>query len=274
MQEIRIVLVEPKEAGNVGAAARAMRNAGLTDLVVVRPRYGRDDEMWRLGVKAESILAAMRVAGSIDEALDGATGVAGTTDHPVPDRDRIVTPRALAAHLPELGPRVALLFGREDEGLRREELERCRYVSRIPANVEQPVLNLAQAVLVHLYEIRLAGGTAPPSPAHLPSAEEERRRLLEHARRWLDGIDYKEPFQRERVYRLFRGLLASNPLRPRDLSVLHTIVRWAELGRRFPARGPSEDSGPLQAELHREPDQDESSQEFGAAADPRADPPP
>jgi len=243
VQEIRIVLVEPKEAGNVGAAARAMRNAGVTDLVVVRPRYGRDDEMWRLGVHAESILEAMRVAGTIDEALDGATGVVGTTDHPVPDRDRIVTPRALAARLPELGRRVALLFGREDEGLRREELERCRYVSRIPASVEQPVLNLAQAVLIHLYEIRMASetriadGSAPPSPMQLPASEADRSRLFDHARRWIEDLDYKDPGQRERLLRLIGCLLASNPLRRRDLGVLHTIIRWAELGRRFPRGG-------------------------------------
>ena len=160
------VLVEPKEEGNVGAAARAVKNMGLGGLRLVRPP--------RLGVQARrmawrslDVLARTKCFTSLSEALADCVRAVGFTARP----QRTVTGiQALPAIAPGIldhaaRGRVALVFGPEHRGLSRDELSCCQDVARIPGSPRQPSLNLAQAVIVVGYELLVAQVGLRPAPA-------------------------------------------------------------------------------------------------------------
>jgi len=157
-RHIRLVLVGTTHPGNIGAVARAMKNMGLTELYLVNPKeYPSERAEWRAS-NAQDVLQRARVVATLDEALEGCGLVVGTSA-----RDRripwpLFNPRACgervvgeAVHHP-----VALVFGREDRGLTNDELQRCHYHVHIPANPEYSSLNLAMAVQVICYELRMA----------------------------------------------------------------------------------------------------------------------
>lgn len=157
-KNIRIVLVHTTHPGNIGAVARAMKNMGLSELYLVTPKeYPSERAEWRAS-NAQDVLSQATVVSTIDEALVGCGLVIGTSA-----RDRripwpLFNPRecgqravAEAATHP-----VAILFGREDRGLTNEELQKCHYHVHIPANDEYSSLNMAMAVQVICYEIRMA----------------------------------------------------------------------------------------------------------------------
>ncbi len=157
MASIRIVLVELRHEGNIGAVARAMRNFGLADLVLVRP-CPIGDEARKRAMGGLPVLESARVVGTLDEALQEADVVVGTSGIDTWSEKRFlrisVTPRELRGRLDGVEGTVALLFGREDFGLRTEELARCDLLVTIPASPEYPILNVSHAAVVLLYELR------------------------------------------------------------------------------------------------------------------------
>jgi TrmH family RNA methyltransferase len=166
---IVVVLVEPKEDGNVGAAARAIKNTGLGGLRMVRaPQIGVQAR--RMAWRSLDVLARARAFASLPEALADCVRAVGFTARP----QRVVSGiRALPTAAPTIlghaaQGRVALVFGPEDRGLSREELGRCQDVVRIPSSPKQPSLNLAQAVLLVGYELLVAGRTLRPAPTKGP----------------------------------------------------------------------------------------------------------
>jgi tRNA/rRNA methyltransferase len=165
----RVVLVSPKHPGNVGAAARAMKNFGLAELWLVAPRCQVDREARALAAHAGDVLDAVRVVDTLDEALADRTLVVGTS----------ARERASKLHAPEgpetalaalRGERGALLFGPEDTGLDNVALDRCQRIVTLPT-AAYASLNLAQAVVVLAYlwhrdQLALsAGGGARSAPA-------------------------------------------------------------------------------------------------------------
>lgn len=155
---IRIVLVETTHPGNIGGVARAMKNMGLSGLYLVNPReYPSDKAQWRAS-NARDTLGSARVVSTLDEAISGCGLVVGTSA-----RDRripwpVFDPRQCgerAVREASIHP-VALVFGREDRGLTNEELHKCHYHVHIPTNPEYSSLNLAAAVQVLCYELRMA----------------------------------------------------------------------------------------------------------------------
>jgi tRNA (cytidine32/uridine32-2'-O)-methyltransferase len=157
LERIRIVMVEPSHPGNIGAAARAMKTMGLGDLRLVSPREFPSAEASARASGAADVLAEAQVCDSLDEAIADATLVAGTSAR----RRRIPWPRLTARQFSaELtrqpdDTRVALLFGREDRGLTNEELHRCHWHVSLPTNPEYGVLNVAAAIQLFAYELRL-----------------------------------------------------------------------------------------------------------------------
>ncbi|MEM9620446.1 MAG: RNA methyltransferase [Pseudomonadota bacterium] len=152
---IRIVLVEPSHPGNIGGAARAMKTMGLQELVLVNPKRFPDPQAdWR-AAGALDVLDAARVVDSVDEAIADCHWVVGTSTRtrriPWPVTDARGTAEQIHAQPAE--SRVAILFGREDNGLTNEELQRCNHHLQIPAAPAYSSLNLAMAVQVVCYEI-------------------------------------------------------------------------------------------------------------------------
>jgi tRNA (cytidine32/uridine32-2'-O)-methyltransferase len=162
---IRIVLVDTSHPGNIGAAARAMKNMLLDDLVLVRPRSFPDPEALARAAGADDVLERARVVQSLDEALTDCAVVIGTTARPREHRWDVIdvheaAPRLLAAEQSAFGqgPVAAVLFGSERFGLTNEELLRCNWLTRIPANPQYESLNVAMAVQIVCYELFKAGG--------------------------------------------------------------------------------------------------------------------
>ena len=156
------MLVDTSHPGNIGASARAMKNMGLDTLVLVRPLAPTDREAVARASGAADVLASARVAGSVGEAVGDCGLVLGTTARTRSARFRVLGAREAAAELVAASASrpAAVLFGGERNGLANEELERCQALLRIPSDARYESLNLAQAVQVVCYEIRMAGAGA------------------------------------------------------------------------------------------------------------------
>src|SRR5262249_43513296 len=174
-------LVRPQIAANVGAVARAMRNFGLTDLVLVEPAADPNDrEARRLATHGESILDRAKRVSEFGEAVAPCGALPATSARPgglfraqtVGWPEQIMPAVVTAAGQ---GP-VALVFGTESSGLTNEEVSRCHYLIHIPADADYPALNLAQSVVICLYELRRAciqgerRGVSPTCPESPPVA--------------------------------------------------------------------------------------------------------
>jgi TrmH family RNA methyltransferase len=167
MVPVRLVLLRPRNADNLGAIARAMKNFGLTDWVVVspNPRLLEVPGLNRLAVKAGDLLESVRQVDSLDAAVEGCTWVVGTTMRRIEGKQRL-SPRDVATEAQARGGTLALVFGDERSGMSNEDLARCHTLSFIPATEAQPSLNLAQAVVVYAWELFSAQpSSAPPPPA-------------------------------------------------------------------------------------------------------------
>jgi len=158
MNKIRIVLVNTTHPGNIGAAARAMKNMGLSRLYLVSPLTFPDAEATARASGADDLLANAVVCNTLEEALSGTTMVVGLSarerhlNWPVLD----VRDSAVQAISESVEGEVALIFGRERTGLLNDELDLCHYLVHIPTNPEFSSLNVAAAVQLMSYELRMA----------------------------------------------------------------------------------------------------------------------
>ena len=172
MIPIRLVFLRPRNADNLGAIARAMKNFGLTDWAVVspNPQLLEAPGMNRLAVKSGELLETVRRVETLSEAVADCTWVVGTTMRQLDGRRRLL-PEEVAHEALERGERFALVFGDERSGLTNEDLVQCHALSLISTADEQPSLNLSQAVVVYAHALfnaereRLASGKVAPSPA-------------------------------------------------------------------------------------------------------------
>lgn len=158
LQNIRIVLVETSHTGNMGSVARAMKTMGLTNLWLVNPLVKPDSQAIALAAGASDVIGNAQIVDTLDEALAGCSLVVGTSARSRTLPWPMLDPRecglksvAEGEHAP-----VALVFGRERVGLTNDELQKCHYHVAIAANPEYSSLNLAMAVQVIAYEVRMA----------------------------------------------------------------------------------------------------------------------
>jgi tRNA (cytidine32/uridine32-2'-O)-methyltransferase len=155
LSRIRVVLVEPSHPGNIGGAARALKTMGLTRLAVVNPKRFPDPQaQWR-AAGAQDVLESVTVCDSLDAAIADCHWVVGTSTRSRRIPWPVKSAEAVAADIlaQPAGSEVAILFGRETNGLSNDELQRCHCHLQIPANPQYPSLNLAMAVQVVCYEL-------------------------------------------------------------------------------------------------------------------------
>lgn len=241
--ELRVVLVRSKSSANVGAAARAMKNFGLHELVLVAPRCEVDREARALASHAGDVLDASRVVATLDDALVGTTWAVATTARErasgaVPD----LTPDEGLATLPAHGG--ALVFGPEDHGLSNQELDRCGVAIRIPTAAYASI-NLAQAVnlLAHRwFERRRAEApqVAVPEAAEREQMEAMYAQLLSL---W-HLIGFTDEIREEATLRMFRSIFDRARLDRRELAALRGL--WAQAAwaaEREPHRLPRRSGG-------------------------------
>ena len=234
---VDVVLVRPSRPANVAAACRAMKNMGLGRLCLVEPPADlAAPEARALAYGAWDVLDGARVSPGLREAVAGATLVVGTSGRPLPGA---WSPRQLA----EEGSgragagRTALVFGPEASGLRNDELALCHAHVHIPSDPAHPSLNLAQAVLVLAYEIRMAALSGAPQPPGPPGPERatsaEIEAALDDLARALLAIGYLNPDNPGKILAELRGLLARAGATPREASLVRGMARqilWAAGG--------------------------------------------
>ncbi|MEM0232940.1 MAG: RNA methyltransferase [Candidatus Nezhaarchaeales archaeon] len=155
MPHFRVVLVEPLYEVNIGLTCRVMKNFGLKDLCLVRPRTSISDISRIYAVKASDILDSAVIVDSLEEAVKGFDLKVGTTGKLAGPRNviRSVVPPWHLQELVSYEGKVALIFGREDIGLTNEELSLCDIVVHIPTSDEYPIMNVTHAITVVLYEL-------------------------------------------------------------------------------------------------------------------------
>lgn len=206
MPHVRVVLIEPKSEGNVGAVARAMRNFDVSDLVLVRPCPIGDDARKR-AMHGLRILETARILPSFEKAVKDADLIVGTSGIETKSEKRFarisVTPRDLAQRVALLDGTVALLFGREDFGLFEEELMQCDLLVTIPASGEYSVLNISHATAVLLYELFAANATKKGSRQ---ASGVEKEKLHEAFANLLEAT-YYPTHKRARTKIMFRRLM-------------------------------------------------------------------
>lgn len=158
LKNIRIVLIETSHSGNIGSTARAMKTMGLTDLVLVAPKQGIDDQAIALAAGAEDVVKSAVVVNTFSEAVADCSLVIGTSARLRHLQNSLIEPRECGekAIRHAINGKVAIVFGRERVGLTNEELLKCHYHVTIPANPGYASLNLAMAVQLISYEIRMA----------------------------------------------------------------------------------------------------------------------
>lgn len=253
---LRIVLVDTSHPGNIGAAARAMKNMGITELVLVTPQQFPHPEADARASGADDVLAAARVVATLDAALADCVLAIATTARTRHLSAPVLEPRAVAEHavatLAE-GP-VALVFGRERTGLTNAEIDRCNLLAHIPTNPEYSSLNLAAAVQVMCYEARLAwraqqaeadaaaSGSARAEPL---ATAEELEALYAHYASALIHIGFLDPDKPRHLMRRLRCLYHRAALQRNEVALLRGILSAVEerkqpgskCGPRPPRRG-------------------------------------
>jgi len=169
---LRLVLLRPRNAENLGAAARAMKNCGLAEWTWVTPVVEDFTPARRLAVHAEDVLEGAGRADTLEAAVSDCVWVVGTSSRKVVGKRRL-SARETAQELVARGAqgKVALVFGDERSGMTNAEVERCHDLSAVPTDPSQPSINLAQAVLLYSYEVRMAAlAAAAPAAAPLAAA--------------------------------------------------------------------------------------------------------
>jgi tRNA (cytidine32/uridine32-2'-O)-methyltransferase len=237
---IRIVLVAPSHPGNIGAVARAMKNMGLSELVLVRPKSFPDPEATARASGADDVLGSARVVASLQEGLEGCGFVAATTSRERDQYFRVADVREAAARILEQSQRspAAVIFGAERTGLTNEELETAHLLIRIPANEAYPSLNLAMAVQLVSYELyRARGAHVPPGePGAAPLASAlQMQRLFEHLAQVLEEIDFRDRTQSgTHLMSRIRRFLQRAELDANEVNILRGILTAVQ-NRRRPA---------------------------------------
>jgi TrmH family RNA methyltransferase len=241
--DIRIVLVAPSHPGNIGAAARAMKNMALSQLVLVSPRQFPHPEAAARAAGADDVLAQARVVASLREALSGCGFVAATTSRERDQYFRVVDARAAAARIVSEARRspAAVVFGAERTGLTNEELEAAHLLIRIPANDAYPSLNLAMAVQLLAYEL-LCAREAAPAPAAPPAAplasREELQGLYAHFAQVLEEIDFRDrTASGTHLMSRIRRLLQRAELDQNEVHILRGILTAVQGRRRHAGEG-------------------------------------
>ncbi|MBL8376233.1 MAG: RNA methyltransferase [Burkholderiales bacterium] len=229
---VRFVLVGTSHPGNVGSAARAIKTMGFTRLALAARRCEPGEVARSLASGADDVLAARAEHASLAEALTDCVFCVAATARPreisAPVHDARSAALALAAAAAH-GP-VALVFGNETSGLANEEVRLCNAVAHIPANPAYSSLNLAAAVQVFAYEMRMALDCAIPQPAgdhDAPATRAEVEGLISQAERVLAAIGFFDPANPKRLLPRLRRLAARSRLEREEINILRGMLAHA-----------------------------------------------
>ncbi len=230
MTEFSVVLISTKYTGNMGAIARVMKNFGIRDLILVKPPDIDDDAIAR-SMHASDILLGARKYDTLEGALSDHDMVVGTSGIGTVKEKHFLRhsedPEYFASDILDYDGKVAIIFGREDIGLKNEELRSCDRLITIPTSDEYPIMNLSHAVSVILYELFKVTEVTDAEETFEVLREENRERLFELFSRILMHAKYPE-HKRERTEIMFRRVLGRAKLKRREYHRLMGVFSYIE----------------------------------------------
>ncbi len=239
LENIRVVLVCTSHPGNIGGAARAMKNMGLSRLVLVDPADFPSPEASARASGADDVLAGAQVVATLEEALVGCTLVVGTSARSRSLPWPMLDPRECGSEAVKRagqGEQVALVFGREHAGLTNDELQRCHYHVHIPSNPDFSSLNLAAAVQVLAYETRMAWlatagqavqqdkDEAGAAPTEALATMDEMELFYGHLESTLVAIGFLDPAKPKHLMPRLRRLFGRSAVNRSEMSILRGIL--------------------------------------------------
>jgi len=254
MPDIRIVLVNPSHPGNVGAAARAIKNMGLSQLVLVEPQEFPDPRaLWR-AAGAKDLVNSARVVQSLDEAIGDCQFVVGTSARERRIPWPLVNPKVCAERIFQqpVDTKIAVMFGREDSGLTNEELQRCNLHVNVPTSDNYRSLNLAMAVQIITYELRMRflGLSTEPVAEQRPSTScetdemddwdeplataEDIERLQQHLAETLAQLEFFDPANPRQLLTRIRRFFVRSRMDQMELNILRGVL--TEIQKKIPPR--------------------------------------
>ncbi len=237
--DIKIVLVNTSHPGNIGAAARAMKNMGLRQLVLVQPEEFPSGVAVGRAASALDILEHATVVSSLAEAVADCGLVIGTSARSRSLPWPMLSPEECAEKIvvEQSRNQAALVFGREDSGLTNEELQQCHYHVQIPSNEQYSSLNLAAAVMVLSYELRKAAinadAVAEPATANEESDDswdqpratgEQVEHFYEHLERVLVRVDFHDPDNPRQLMQRLRRLFGRVRIDVMEMNILRGVL--------------------------------------------------
>jgi tRNA/rRNA methyltransferase len=247
LDNVRVVLSHTSHPGNIGAAARAMKTMGLDSLYLVNPKSFPDKEAERRATGAWDILSKTRVCADLDQALSGTVLAAAITARSRDLSHEVFDARQGALELVSHAQQgsVALVFGTEMSGLTTQEVSKCQIIVRIPTDSAYSSLNLASAVQVMAYELRMAllesgraSATAAPGPTATPDATatipgmlahfDEIELLLRHLEQVAILSGFLDPQEPKRLMQRLRRLFARARLEKEEINILRGILAACE----------------------------------------------
>lgn len=233
--QFRIVLCQTSHPGNIGAAARAMKTMGLHKLYLVQPKKFPHNEATAMAVGAADLLPQAVVCDTLQQALTGCAFAIGLSARRRQLSHELVSVRAAAAEATRIAgteQEVALVFGTEMSGLSNEELDLCQLLAMIPANPDFSSLNLAAAVQVMCYELRVAA--LDDKPLDMPdktaplASNEDVERLYRHLEETLVQIGFLNADEPGRLMQRIRRIYARARLEKEEVNILRGILRLTQ----------------------------------------------
>lgn len=237
-QDVTFILVKPRYGGNIGAAARVLKNMGFSKFSLVRPSVlPTHPEALRLAVGAADLLGKAKVFDSINEASKGLRFLIGTSRRTGKYRRDFVNLPEIATKLPP-GQKIGILFGAEERGMTNEELGHCNLVVQIPSNPDFGSLNLAQSVAVVAYQLRvIAGGFDSEAPMTIgtakrasPAPVQEIEGMYGHLTEVLEQIKFTHNGNSDHMMRSIRQIFGRAQLTLREVRIIRGMCRqisWA-----------------------------------------------
>ena len=246
LANIRIVLIETSHPGNIGAIARAMKNMGLSQLVLVSPKEFPSSVASARASSAADVLNSARVVSSLDEALVGTKVVFGASARlrkvSWPQVDVRETAKIALETVSEADAEVALVFGREDSGLSNAEMDKCHFLAHIPSNPVYCSLNISAAVQVFAYECLMASqikSVQSKNDRSKLASTDQLEGFYEHLFQTLQDIEFLDPDKNARFMRRMRRLFNRTELDMKEIDILRGILAAAQ--RKAEKAGKSDD---------------------------------
>lgn len=231
-KNIKIVLVEPRSAGNIGSVARAMKNTGFSNLVLINPIEFKNDEAYKMACKADDVLLGAKVFSSLSDAISDSSLVIGTTRRKGRIRYPVMTFQDVTPQIIKTSEKnkVCILFGREDKGLSNEDIELCSNVIEIPTSKKYPSLNLSHAVFLVGYELFRMVNEEKGQPVKLASMDEINAMYV-HLEKTLRKLGYGEKggeYLLVLIMRSFKRLFGRTALMQKEVNMLRGICTHIE----------------------------------------------